>query len=365
MISDKVIPHNNGGTPDYWVADIRQATDYSPFGVELKNRDISLTSGFGGITPYRYSFQGQEHDDEIKGPGNSLNFEYRMHDPRLGRFFAIDPLVKDYPELTTYQFSSNRPIDYREIEGMEGTPATDAAFQVGLTNALASDLIFGIGREDAADIYPKSYSNQAAYLRGQIAGDIVAIFMSGIEIDAGYGQLITAGLLAVNIEGAPVTEPAALATTLGATITIVHGSLVAGAASKGLIDSKNQLNEIEGSSSSGNASSSNGGKKATNTDGQGSFGAGKDTKSKTSNEAFRKAKDQNGIPRSQQPTKQYKTIDKNTGKELRTYDFKNAKGEKITISKDNPIKYKDGGGQGPHYNAGQSGGKLKQHHDHD
>jgi YD repeat-containing protein len=45
IISDKVIPHNNGGTPDYWLADIRQSTDYSPFGVILKNRDLKLTTG--------------------------------------------------------------------------------------------------------------------------------------------------------------------------------------------------------------------------------------------------------------------------------------------------------------------------------
>ncbi len=31
-------------------------------------------------------FQGQEKDDEIKGEGNSLNYTYRMHDPRLGGF---------------------------------------------------------------------------------------------------------------------------------------------------------------------------------------------------------------------------------------------------------------------------------------
>ncbi|AEA43382.1 hypothetical protein [Fluviicola taffensis] len=55
---------------------------------------------------YRYSFQGQEHDDEVKGAGNSINFEYRMHDPRIGRFFAIDPLAKSFSELTPYQFSS-------------------------------------------------------------------------------------------------------------------------------------------------------------------------------------------------------------------------------------------------------------------
>ncbi|MBJ6369887.1 hypothetical protein JF259_17530 [Snuella sp. CAU 1569] len=42
-----------------------------------------------------------------------------MHDPRIGRFFAVDPLTKKYPYLTPYQFSSNQPIHARELEGLE------------------------------------------------------------------------------------------------------------------------------------------------------------------------------------------------------------------------------------------------------
>ena len=45
----------------------------------------------GSSNSYRYGFQGQEKDDEIKGEGNSLNYTFRMHDPRVGRFFATDP----------------------------------------------------------------------------------------------------------------------------------------------------------------------------------------------------------------------------------------------------------------------------------
>lgn len=72
-------------------------------------------------TDYRYGFQGQEKDDEIKGgEGNSLNYTFRMHDPRAGRFFTVDPLFKEYPELTPFQFASNSPIDMIEIEGLEG-----------------------------------------------------------------------------------------------------------------------------------------------------------------------------------------------------------------------------------------------------
>jgi RHS repeat-associated protein len=68
---------------------------------------------------YRYGFQGQEKDDEIKGEGNSMNFTYRMHDPRVGRFFARDPLEKSYPWNSPYAFSENRVIDGIELEGLE------------------------------------------------------------------------------------------------------------------------------------------------------------------------------------------------------------------------------------------------------
>jgi len=68
---------------------------------------------------YRYGFQGQEMDDEIKGNGNSLNYKYRMHDPRVGRFFAVDPLFREYPHNSTYAFSENSTIAFVEIEGLE------------------------------------------------------------------------------------------------------------------------------------------------------------------------------------------------------------------------------------------------------
>ena len=72
----------------------------------------------GSSNSYRYGFQGQEKDDELKGEGNSLNYTFRMHDPRVGRFFARDPLEKKYPYLTPYQFSSNQPLHASELEGL-------------------------------------------------------------------------------------------------------------------------------------------------------------------------------------------------------------------------------------------------------
>lgn len=73
----------------------------------------------GSSSAYRYGFQGQEKDDELKGEGNSLNYTFRMHDPRVGRFFARDPLEAKFPFYSPYQFSSNTPISAVELEGLE------------------------------------------------------------------------------------------------------------------------------------------------------------------------------------------------------------------------------------------------------
>ena len=68
-----------------------------------------------------YGFNGQEKDNE----NNWLSFEFREYDPRIIRFFAIDPLVKVYPELTPYQFASNTPIWAQELEGLEANYTND------------------------------------------------------------------------------------------------------------------------------------------------------------------------------------------------------------------------------------------------
>ncbi len=99
-------------TIDYYTADVVSYSDYYPYGMQMPGRN-------GSTGDYRYGFQGQEKDDEVKGEGNSINYKYRMHDPRIGRFFAVDPLAKDYPWNSPYAFSENRVIDGVELEGLE------------------------------------------------------------------------------------------------------------------------------------------------------------------------------------------------------------------------------------------------------
>ena len=90
--------------------DVVAYNDYYPFGMLVPNRH-------GSSAGYRYGFNGMEKDDELKGEGNS--YAFRFHDPRIGRFFAIDPLTSDYPWYTPYSFSGNKVIAFTELEGLE------------------------------------------------------------------------------------------------------------------------------------------------------------------------------------------------------------------------------------------------------
>jgi len=74
----------------------------------------SFTSG----NQYRYSFNGMEKDDEVKGiTGSSYDFGARMYDSRLGRWFSLDPAAAKYTNLSPYSFTANSPIWFVELDG--------------------------------------------------------------------------------------------------------------------------------------------------------------------------------------------------------------------------------------------------------
>lgn len=64
---------------------------------------------------YSFHFNGKENDNETQ----TQDYGFRIYDYRLSRFLSVDPLTKEYPELTPYQFASNRPIDGIDRDGLE------------------------------------------------------------------------------------------------------------------------------------------------------------------------------------------------------------------------------------------------------
>lgn len=85
---------------------------------------MSLGNKFG---KYRYSFQNQENDEELWE--GAVSFKYRIEDPRLGRFFSVDPLTKDYEYNSSYAFSENKLGIGRELEGLELGPLYPGQYQ--------------------------------------------------------------------------------------------------------------------------------------------------------------------------------------------------------------------------------------------
>ena len=61
-----------------------------------------------GTDPYRFGHNGQMKDNEIYGQNNSYTAEFWQYDPRLGRRWNIDPIVK--PWRTPYDAFNNNPI---------------------------------------------------------------------------------------------------------------------------------------------------------------------------------------------------------------------------------------------------------------
>ena len=188
---------------------IQSTSDYSPFGVLLDGRSMQKMG-------YRYSFQGQEHDDEVKGEGNSVNYKYRMHDPRVGRFFVIDPLFKDYPWNSTYAFSENRVLDGREIEGLEWNKSTyvnsDGKTVISITvkmnasneTSTMSKVEFNTHLNELNTLFSQSFSNiisdDNVLFEGSIIWDdnatisytLYNTFMDGIPAHSSYNLISNA-----------------------------------------------------------------------------------------------------------------------------------------------------------------------------
>ncbi len=69
--------------------------------------------GFHG--DYRFGYQGSEKDNEVSGDGNSYTTEFRQLDPRLGRWFSVDPVFQ--PWQSPYTSMDNDPVNLTDGSG--------------------------------------------------------------------------------------------------------------------------------------------------------------------------------------------------------------------------------------------------------
>ena len=159
------LDNNTDGTVDAYRVCLQNTFDYSPFGAALDGRTMQ---GDG----YRYGFNGKEDDKEVKG---QQDYGFRIFDKRLGRFLSVDPLFKDYPNYSTYQFAGNTSISAIDLDGLE-------------PKVVVTDKITG-------------YTKTRVYGAGNITEIMVATYLAKVQYTDKKGITTTLGEFNVTRDG--------------------------------------------------------------------------------------------------------------------------------------------------------------------
>jgi len=91
----------------------RPSTYIKRYNAPISGQEALFTSS------HRFGFNGKESDSEVKGEGNQQDYGFRIYDPRISKFLSVDPLTKEYPWYTPYQFAGNKPIEFIDLDGLE------------------------------------------------------------------------------------------------------------------------------------------------------------------------------------------------------------------------------------------------------
>jgi RHS repeat-associated protein len=91
-----------------YTPEVLSEQDYFPFGMGMMGRSVTAAN-------YKYGFNGKEDDDEW----GIQDYGFRLYNPSIAKFISVDPLTKDYPWYTPYQFAGNKPIWAVDLDGLE------------------------------------------------------------------------------------------------------------------------------------------------------------------------------------------------------------------------------------------------------
>jgi len=153
---------------DYYNAEVLSAQDYYSFGMLEPGRQYILGN------EYRYGFNGHEKSDEIKGKGNSYTADFWEFDPRVGKRWNPDPVVK--VGETPYSAFSNNPIWLIDLKGADTTVNTPGKGTIDLptgatfTTFKKDDKEFGIKAGDVSSITYNGHNYSSLFSRMKFKG---------------------------------------------------------------------------------------------------------------------------------------------------------------------------------------------------
>ena len=133
--------------------DILQKSDYYPFGLSISRDGAFPANARNGINRYLFN------DKELQVGSGYLDYGARMYMPEIGRWVAVDPLGNKTPNLTSFNFVDNNPINMIDPDGRSGESSID---KQNKTITISSNLIFyggsansSLAKSTAKDIQDK------------------------------------------------------------------------------------------------------------------------------------------------------------------------------------------------------------------
>ncbi|MBI2968379.1 MAG: hypothetical protein HYY40_11290 [Bacteroidetes bacterium] len=113
VLSDRKFATITGGVATDFTGEVVSVSNMYAGGMLQPGRSFNSTD-------YSFGFNGKLKIDEVYGNGNLYDFDARLYDPRIMRPPSTDPLFRNFPELSPYQFHSNNPIWFIEMDGLQG-----------------------------------------------------------------------------------------------------------------------------------------------------------------------------------------------------------------------------------------------------
>ena len=115
-----------------------------------------------------------------------------MHDPRIGRFFAVDPLAREYPYYSPYAFSENRVIYGVELEGLEYYPVnpTKALYAIAEGFRLYGDAFFSLFTVEVKPIKVTNATEIASFTTHNITSSTKVSKESGFLIKFDLSEVL-------------------------------------------------------------------------------------------------------------------------------------------------------------------------------
>ncbi|MEO1367913.1 MAG: RHS repeat-associated core domain-containing protein, partial [Acidobacteriota bacterium] len=157
--------------------DVVASYAYSPFGVTIVREGSSKPD----VVLYRYT--GQELDPET----GLHNFHARLYDPKLGRFYGIDPARKG---SSPYVYADNNVVNLVDPDGEEPVSAIllIVAISAGV-GAAAGGLTYALthkGNMDAGGFFAYAAIGAAAGALGGVAGFAGGTLATGVLASVGF-----------------------------------------------------------------------------------------------------------------------------------------------------------------------------------